>query len=400
CLFVFSPFISRVLAPTYSLDLRNNLSHKIKILSFALIFIVEMAVYNSLLKANERFIPGEFVAVNQSIILILLIILLGKNIGPNILVIGFLAYALINLIYLMVCSRNMWRITSGNPFLDDSVKKLLIMMCPLLLGYSMIFVNQQIDKIIVSGLGEGIISAMGYAAVLSNFIATFVGSVCGVSFTYITQRITEGNDEEAAQLSNNSAIQLVTLLLPISVLTIINANDIVTVLFGRGKFDNIAIQNCSLALIGYGFMFVPYVFRELFSRFQYGYGDSKRPMFNSAISIVINIILSVLLSRVWGVLGVTLATSISVFVCAILNVFTSIRKNNYLKSRDYFKQLPRWICGLLVCLVASILCKNILVNVHVLIRLAVIVLLSLSLYLLITFPVLLPLFKVILNKRK
>lgn len=53
--------------------------------------------------------------------------------------------------------------------------------------------------------------------------------------------------------------------------------------------------------------------------------DTKTPMVNAAIGIVINIILNIILSRYMGIAGLALATSIAGTVTAIL-IFLSFRK--------------------------------------------------------------------------
>ena len=385
-----SPIVARILAPTYSDELSAQLSAYIRYFAPVLAVIVELSIFNSLLKANEHFIAGELINVNQSVILIVLIILIGGTVGPDTLVIGFYAYAVFNLIFLMICARKYWGYVSGNPFRDENVKKLLKMMGPLLAGYSMVFVNQQVDKIIVSGLGEGTVTAMNYASVLSNFVATFIGSICGVLFTYITQNIADKKDKDAADLTMNSTIQMVTLLLPISVLTVLNAEDIVTIVFARGEFGPDAVHKCALSLAGYGFMFVPYIIRELFSRFQYAYGDSKTPMVNSIISIVFNIIFSIVLSRFMGVLGVALATSISVLVCAVLNIVTSVKKNNHF-NLGFLRSLPLWLIGSAICVGVSLLGIYFLSAMNPLIRFVIVTAVSMILYCLINIKALKPL---------
>ena len=396
--YVASPVISRILAPSYTDELSGSLAGYIRIFAPVLILIIELSIFNSLLKANEKFVPGELIGFNQSVIIILLVLFLGKKIGPDVLVISFYAYAVINLIFLMIHSRCFWKIRKGNPFKDQNVKKLLVMMGPLLLGYSVVFVNQQVDKIIVSGLGAGTVTSMHYASVLSNFIATFITSISGVLFTYITKHIADGKDEEAAKLTTTSTVQIITLFIPISILAVLNSTDIVKTVFGRGKFDSVAVQNCSVALIGYACMFVPYVVRELYSRFQYGYSDSKRPMINSTIAIAINIVLSIVLSKFIGVLGVTLATSVSVAVCGILNYITSKKRNHYISLREYVRHLPRWIIGIAMCVAASLLARRFLGGLIPLLRFAIVVLVSLICYGIISYPIIKPMLKRIRKK--
>lgn len=388
--FVGSPMISRILAPNYTQELSDALSLYIKIFSPVLVLLVELAIFNSLLKANEIFIPGEMIGFNQSVILMLLICTIGNKLGPDTLVVGFYAYAVVNLILLMIYSKKYWGLGKGI-FADSNIKKMLRMMGPLLLGYSVVFVNQQVDKIIVSGFEAGTVTAMSYASSLSNFAVTFIASICGVLFTYITQQVVKENDKEAADLTFTSMIQMITLFLPISIITILNATDIVQIVFGRGRFDATAVINCSVAVTGYAVMFVPFVLRELFSRFQYGYHDSKTPMINSTIAIVINIVLSVTLSKIIGVLGVTLSTSISVAVCGGLNYITSKRKNKYLRFSERRKVISRWIVGIILLVAITYGGKILLKDISSVVRLVIVVMVSLGVYFMVNFSLLKPL---------
>ena len=397
--FAASPLVAKILAPSYSPETSAQLAKYIRILTPVFILVTEMALFNSLLKANKSFVPGELIGFNHSVIVIVLVFVIGQTFGADTLIVAFIAYAAFNLLFLALLSRKYWSIQpSGKPFLSEDVKQLLRMMGPLILGYSLVFVNQQVDKIIVSGLGDGVVTAMSYAAVLSNFITTLVGSLCSVIFTYVTQHIVKGEDDAAAGLTVSSCIQMVTLLLPVSILTILNTEDIVTVVFGRGRFDQTAVANCSYALIGYAMMFVPVVIRELFSRYQYGYGDSKRPMINSSVSIGINIVLSILLSRFWGVLGVTVATSFSILACAVLNVISSKRYHGGLKLRLAARYLPRWIIGAAICVVVTLAGRQWLTGLHAVLRFLIIVVISFAGYGAVTISILKPLLKRLRNR--
>lgn len=390
-LFFTAPIVSKILAPSYNYDVSLQLAKYIRLFAPTIIFIVELAVFSSLLKANERFVPGELVSCNQSIIMIFFVLTIGSSFGPDTLVVGFYAYAIFNLVFLVVLSRNYCSIVFSDTFSDPDVKRMLIMMGPLLLGYSMVFVNQQVDKIIVSGLGPGIVTAMSYAAVLSNFVGTFIGSICGVMFTYVSQNIAENKEHDAAELITSTSIWLITFFLPVSALAIANSTDIVTIVFRHGQFNETAVMQCAVALAGYGFMFVSLVLREQFSRFQYAYGDSRHPMINSTIAIVFNIIFSILLSRWFGVLGVTLATSLSVLICAILNIRSSFLRNKYLHLSVFLKYLPKWFMGVLICLGSSFLGQKYLIGMSPLIRFLVVTILSLLLYGILVWQIIRPL---------
>lgn len=126
------------------------------------------------------------------------------------------------------------------------------------------------------------------------------------------------------------------------------------VVFTRGAFGQENVRQTAAALRGYGFMFVPLTLRDLFSRFQYGYKDTCRPMVNSAVSIALNIVLSVTLSPYLGVLGITLATSASVLLCGLLNLMSAQRHNAARALRPLIRLLPWAGAGGVLCALAAI----------------------------------------------
>lgn len=377
---VFSNRISHMIAPSYTTAVAQQLAKYIVVMAPALILIVLLAVFNALLKANEHFLPGEFISVNQSVVLVVLVYSIGHMIGADTLVVSFYAYAVTSLLFLAYLSKHYIGSFYGNPFVDNNVHRLLNMMLPLLIGYSMVFINQQIGKIIVTEFGEGTITAMTFGATLSNFVSTFVGSICGVLFTFVSKSIAEKNDLSAAEMTIQSLVHLTTITLPICILTVCNATDIVTIVFKRGAFDAQAVINSAAALKGYAFMFIPFIARELFSRLQYAYGDSKQPMINSTVSIVFNIIFSVTLGRIYGILGVALASSISVLICAALNIYSASGKNRHLHISGIARVLPNWIFGAILCFIIIFVGQQFLAEQNVFIRFSLICLITFLIY--------------------
>lgn len=350
---LLAPVLAKIIAPSYSGDLQTRLAGYLRLFSPSLLLFVGIAVFQALLDANKHFVPGQMEGINQSILMLLLIAVAGKALGVQTLVVGYFVYTVWNTVFLGICSRRFWSIKKGNPFRNPAVRQLLRMIAPLLLGYSMIYINQQVDKILVSGLEEGTVTALGYAAVLSNLVSTFIVTFGSILFSYLTSTIAKGDHGAAANMATRTASLLATVFLPISIITIFCARDIVTVAFGRGAFGEESIRVTALALAGYAVAFAPHVFQEVFARLQYGYQDSRRPMINSTISIVVNIVLSIILCRFWGVLGVTFASSVSTCVCGLLNTLTARRHNEFLRYRPFLRLIPWLAVGAVVCVLVT-----------------------------------------------
>lgn len=381
-----SQVISRIIAPRYSQELSSRLAGYLRLYAPVLILFVWMAVFQALLNGNQRFVPGEMVSLNQSIILVLIVFILHQRLGISALVLGFFCHVVWNTLFLGSLSKRYWVWSRGNPFQKPEVHSLLKMCGPLLLGYSMIYINQQVDKILVSGLESGVVTALTYGAVLSNLVTTFICSFCSILFTYVTTDIAKDAHERAGKKSLTAVVLLVLVFLPISILTIICARDIVSIAFQRGMFGEDDVIVTAAALSGYAFSFVPVILREVFSRFQYGYQDSRHPMINSTVGIVFNIGFSILLCPHFGVWGVTFASSISACISGLLNMRSARMLGNGISFCPVLRKLPLLVFAGSACAVTAMAAVQRLSAWSPLPRFCLTVILSAAVYLLVAFP--------------
>lgn len=343
-----APIIAKILAPNYTSERTLKLSSYLMLFAPGMIILSMTALFNAILRANEKFIISELLGLLQHIISIIIILSFERFFGINILLISFYGYSVVNVALSIICSKKYWNIHQSMELYADyenenDSKRMLKMILPLLLGYSAVFINQQVDKILVSGLEEGTITAMSYSSVLVNFVVTFIGAFCVILFTHITSNIAIKNNTKAAELTIKSSILMTTIFLPISIIAFMNARDIVDIVYGHGSFGENSIQMSTYALQGYSIFIVPYIYRELYSKLIYGYERSLLPTINSVISIVINVVLSIIFVQYFGVFGVALATSISVITNAILNMVVAKRLNRELHYLKMIIYLISWV---------------------------------------------------------
>ena len=344
--------VARLLAPSYTAELSEQVAFYLRILAPLLVFFVWAAIFHALLNSNERFLPGEMTSVNISWITVAVVFLFAPMMGVKALILAVFAYAVFNAVFLGGFSWKYIGRSSGNPLRNPSVRKLLRMAGPLLFSYSVIYINQQINNMLVSGLEAGTVTAMNYAAVLSNLVNTFIITFCSVLFTYIAAAIAKDEHEKAAEISTYSAILIMVVFLPVSIITILAAEDIVAIVFGRGAFDARSVKTAAAALRGYGFTFVPLALREVYSRVCYGYQDAKRPTISSTVSILVNLVLSIALCPVVGVFGVAFASSVAVMICGILNVVSARKHGKSYGLGALWRMLPPILLGSLLCAAA------------------------------------------------
>ena len=383
---LLAPALARIIAPTYDAVLTKRLAGYLRLFAPVLIFFSIQAILHALLNANEKFLPGQLIGFNQSAILIALTLTVGATFGPKTLAIGFVICPVYNVCYLALCARKSFHFERGKPCFSDDIRSLLQMIWPLLLGYAAVFINQQVDKIIVSGMAEGTVTTMGYSATLSNFVMTFIGVVSSIAYTRISKRIAFGSTKAASAFAICLAGILVTFFLPITIITMGCSEDIVCIVFQRGAFDEIAAAKGARALAGYASTFVAYAFGTAFSRLQYGHKNTKTPMINSSVGISFNIVLSILLYKPLGVFGVTLASSAAEFVTAALNMISAKRLGMVDNYRPLLQYLPIWLFGGVLCAVLAILGKGWFEACGALLRFALITLISGGAYAIIAIP--------------
>lgn len=390
--FAAAPLAARILAPSYGAEELARLTRYMRLFLPLLPLFAFSAVFTALLNAHKLFLPAELVSVNQSLLSLLLLPLFCRVLGARSLILTFFAYTIWNLLFLGFLSRQYWRLErGGNPFSNPHVKELLRICAPLLLSYSMVFVNQQVDKSLTSGLGEGAVTALGYGSILANLVNSFIISFCSILFTYTASAISREEHQEAAALAVRATGLLSLAFLPVCLLTVLCARDVVDIAFGRGAFDARAVDASARALQGYGLLFIPMVLREVFTRFQYGYQDTRRPTTASCISILCNIVLSVLFSRFWGIFGIACATSVSVLVCGLLNLIYSRKLNRFLDVTPLLHGLPWIFLASGACLTAAIGMNRLLADAAAYLRFPAAALCGLVVYALLVCPVLLEL---------
>ncbi len=351
--FFLAPWVARLIAPTYSPEQLAQLSGYLRLFAPVLVFFVLGAVSQSLLHANERFISGELAIASQSVLVIVAIWLFQGQLGVNALSVGFWVYAIFSFLYLGALARPYCRRLAGNPMKDPIIRQMLKMTLPLLAGYSLTYVNQLVNKILVSGLEIGSVTALEYGGVLNQLISTFITTFAGILFPYVIAQIARGAEQSAAELTVQSGLLMTSVFLPISIITVFCAEDIVQIAFGRGAFDAKAVHVAALALQGYAIGVVPLVLREVTCRYHYAYQDTHRPMVNAGIGILLNILLSLALCPSYGVFGVAFASSASLMVCAMLNLLTAYNKHG-LRYNSALHALPFLIASGMVC---GLLCQ-------------------------------------------
>lgn len=221
---------------------------------------------------------------------------------------------------------------------DEYIKKIFILIPPVLLSVAVNDLNKVIDEALASNLITGSISALNYSNRLKAFVlGVFISAITTVIFPMLSQ---EANKKNLDSMKNVIGVGINTILLitiPATVGLVVLARPIVRMAFERGAFDSIDTNMTSEALIFYAVGLVGMAIRTLLDRVYYSLQDTKTPLKNGAIAVGLNIGLNLILIRFMAHRGLALATSISTTIATMLMFYGLKKKLGTLGTKKYIK---------------------------------------------------------------
>lgn len=359
-IFIFTPQISYMLAPTYRTEQAQLLQFFLKVSSFSFLFIAIKMIGNSVLDSEKNFILPRLQSFIVSISIIVLCILWAKKLSVLSLVIGQYIADVIYCVILIYGIRkfiNFKFIRLVRP--EKRTYKIFRLAIPLFIGNGMIQLNQIVDKSISSGLSTGSVSSLSYSQTLTQFVTSvMIVNIGNVLFAHFANFVAENNSDKVHDTLTSTLNLLLYILIPTSVITLLCTDEIVRIVYYRGTFSLENVQMTTRVVRGYSIAFVFLGIRDILTKSMYAYQDTCSPMVNGVLAIVLNIILSIVLSRYIGVLGIALGTSISALVTMLLNMksFKKILPSFSYRPLLYavFKTLPAVFS---LCIVIN-LCKK------------------------------------------
>ncbi len=294
---------------------------------FGVYFTALLNIFAGYLRIHDNYIIPALVGLPMNLVIIASLFISTKT---NIYVIAIgsvLATASQLLLLIPFVRKTGYRYQPVLNLKDEYIKTMVIIALPVIAGQSVNQINVLVDRTLASGIAVGGISALNYANRLNGFIqGLFVASISTVLYPMISKMAAEDN-MKGLKASISEAISVINLLvIPATIGAMIFSKEIVTLLFGRGAFTPEAIDMTGGALFYYSIGMIAFGLRDILSRAFYALQDTKTPMINATIAVVINIILNLVLSKYLGIGGLALATSIAAIVGTLLLFITLRRK--------------------------------------------------------------------------
>ncbi|ODM27444.1 murein biosynthesis integral membrane protein MurJ [Acetivibrio mesophilus] len=324
-IFIFTDEIVKLFAYGFDNETLNLAVQFTRITALGIYFIGLGYVFKSLLQIKNNFIMPAIVGFPYNLVVIISIFA-SSNSSLMILPLGtFIATSLETIVLFPSIMKSGYRHRLDFK-IDNNIKNMFFLSIPVILGTSVNQINKLVDRTLASQISVGGISALNYATRLNNFVqGVFVVSVVAVMYPAISKLAAENNIKELKKVLSEAIIGVTLLLVPATIGAMFFSKEIVVLLFGRGAFDKTAIDMTSLALFYYSIGMLAFGIRDVLAKVFYSIKDTKTPMVNAGIGMVLNIILNIVLSQYLGIGGLALATSIVGIFITIL-MFITLRK--------------------------------------------------------------------------
>ena len=246
----------------------------------------------------------------------------------------------------LTCLRKGLRIKLCKPEISPQIKKLFLLMVPGVLAAGIQQINLLVGSVIAS-FREGAISYLYYSERVYQLPLGMIGVGLGVILLpEVTKRL-RGGDEKGAIKSMNRGVELAMLLtIPASVALILIPYPIISTLFQHGAFTKEDATLTAFALAGFALGIPGYVLVKVLQPGYFARENTKTPMLIAGVTVIVNIVFSLILFGPLGHIGIAISTSISAWVNVTLLMYglkNFWKPDNRLKSR-----LPRILMASLI----------------------------------------------------
>ncbi|TLD85331.1 murein biosynthesis integral membrane protein MurJ [Helicobacter sp. MIT 11-5569] len=232
--------------------------------------------------------------------------------------------------------------------IDQSVKRFFKQFFPAMLGSSTAQFASFIDTLLASFLASGTISYLYYANRIFQLpLAVFAIATSTALFPLVAKFLKESKEEEALKALSKSFWFLAILLSICTVGGMFLKNEIIWLLFERGKFVREDTLMCANVFVAYLLGLLPFGLARIFSLWLYSKNQQVLAAKISAFSLLVGTFFSLILMQFFGAVGLALAGSIS-------GVFVFLLTLHYFSWKYFLSILwnPKFI--LLTCLLLCV----------------------------------------------
>ena len=350
---LFMPQLIYLIAPGFYKDPQKlELAVDLSRITFPFLFFVCLAsFFAAILNSYNKFAAAAAAPIILNVILIGSLFF-SKWINISDVLILSYAVSLAGFLQLIVLfffvRKNFKPILSIKIKIDDQIKLFFQKLLPSIFSSGVTQINILVGTIIAS-FQAGAVSYLYYADRVYQINLAIAGIAVGtVMLPELSKHVKNNNSEQITNLQNRALELCLFLSIPAAVALVLAAEQIITSLFGYGSFDIHSVNNTAIALTFFAFGVPAFSIFKIFSNLFFARDDTKLPFYLSAISVVLNIILSISFFNKIGFIIIPIATSISSWVNVFMHFYFIKKRNLHSFDSKFINKFPRIILSTVV----------------------------------------------------
>ena len=325
-----------VVAPGFEGETRALCIKLVRISAPMYTFIIASAVYASILQCHNKFLGSQIREVASHIPTIFAAILFYHRFGVEVMAAALVAGGAVRLLIELPFVDWGYGFKTDLGFRTKEFLTFLKRLPSALISEGVTQLNTLIDKAMASTLPEGTISSLNYGHRLMNVFSGLLSTAIATAlYPQMIELIAMRKEEELSQLIVKIFNIFCLLMAPVTMACVFFRTELVSAVFERGSFtaESTALTSGVFALYSIGILFI--ACNTIITNLFYGYGNTKTPMYISIANLAINVVLNIILIRLWGVNGLASATSLS----AISTFFVRVKAAEKYVKLDNMKMV-------------------------------------------------------------
>lgn len=324
--FLTAPWVVRLLVPGFDEQARDLTASLTRILMLSPVLFSLSSVLTSILHSFQRFVLASFAPLLYNLSIIGGIVFWYPRFG----LLGIVWSAVIGAtlhfaIQLPSVLRLGLRLFRDFSFRHEGVKKIGKLFLPRIFGIDLGQVSLLVVSIIGSSLGAGSLAIIYYGYELNTVpLGIFAISFAVASFPVFAKYATAGDFAGFKSVFVKTAIQVLFLMIPISVLMLLLRAQIVRLVYGAGEGTLFSFSDTRLTAQALGF-FVLSLFAQslvpLLARAFYALQNTIIPVISGLVATLVNIALAHVFTRYGAADTMALAYSIAIVVHMLVMLF-------------------------------------------------------------------------------
>ena len=325
---MFSDTLIGLLAPEFNGQTAALASELSKIMFPMIIFTGLAFSFVGILQSHGEFNIPAMMSLVSNLAVIAYFPLFGKKYGVHGLSVAMLvAWSLQVIIQIPALKKTGYKFKPSLKLFDNDIKMTLMLAGPLLISTWVQPLYSIVNTRIASGIAGGV-TMLEYANRLYTvMVGVFSFVVTNLVFPKLSKSNSQNDKAEATKLLVTSLKAIMIVILPLMTGFVLLSRPVIGVIYEHGAFNADDAYKTSMALSCYSIGMIGFSINEILSKAFFSEKNSKTPMFNAIISMIINIILAYSLSSRLGINGLALATAGGSTTNAILN-YICMRKRH------------------------------------------------------------------------